>query len=257
VSNGARIEIIDICEEFSGLTALSDDRLVEVVWRALTTEHASLAVVAPLARRYPADVVPFAALREYREDALAQLRELMLPEEETYVGWSEIAGVNFPTCPGIEVVFDLNALLMVPSRSSAAVPAGAEAPAIVRLGAENAAEMVALTDVAFPGFFRPRTHVMGSYWGIRAEGELIAMAGERLAVPGMREISAVCTRPGHTGQGHAAHLIRHLLNEHASAGLESFLHVAETNQRAIALYGRLGFVVVGATRCTRIRRTAI
>jgi predicted GNAT family acetyltransferase len=44
---------------------------------------------------------------------------------------------------------------------------------------------------------------MGAYYGIRIGNELIAMAGERLAVPGFREISAVVTHPAHTGHGYA------------------------------------------------------
>jgi predicted GNAT family acetyltransferase len=101
--------------------------------------------------------------------------------------------------------------------------------------------MVALTNVAFPGFFRPRTHVLGQYFGIEADGQLIAMAGERLALPGYREISAVCTHPAHTGKGHAAALVQHLIRIHAAAGLRSFLHAGQANHRAIALYERLGF----------------
>lgn len=238
---------------------LPNDQLVDVVWHALNTEHAGLAIASPLARRYPADVVPFAALGEHQADALAELRELMSDEEETYVAWSLIEGKAFPECPGVEVVIALDALQMAPVRPvtyNAAAPSTAS-PLIEKLGPVNGPEMVALTDLAFPGFFRPRTYLMGSYWGIRLNGELIAMAGERMAIPGIREISAVCTHPGHTGRGYATRLIRHVMYEHAAAGLKSFLHVAETNQRAIALYERLGYVKVGVTRCTRIRRIPI
>ncbi len=66
---------------------------------------------------------------------------------------------------------------------------------IVRLGREDGPAMVALTDIAFPGFFRAKTYLMGTYYGIRVEGQLVAMAGERLAPTGYREISAVCTHP--------------------------------------------------------------
>jgi ribosomal protein S18 acetylase RimI-like enzyme len=241
------------------LTDSPNDQLVDVVWHALNTEHAGLAISAPLARRYPADVVPFAALQEHQADALAELRELMFDGEETYVAWSLIEGKAFPECPGVEVVLGLNALQMAPARpvSNNATAPDRATPLIERLGAVNGPEMVALTDLAFPGFFRTRTYLMGGYWGIRVDGELIAMAGERMAIPGFREISAVCTHPEHTRRGYATRLIRHVMNEHAAAGLKSFLHVAETNQRAIALYERLGYVKVGVTRCTRIRRIPI
>jgi predicted GNAT family acetyltransferase len=118
--------------------------------------------------------------------------------------------------------------------------------AIVRMTAADADAMVALTTLAFPGFFRERTHEMGSYYGIRVGGELVAMAGERLALPGMREISAVVTHPGHTGKGYARTLMNCLLREHATAGFKSFLHVGVRNTRAVALYEHMGFEVAGS-----------
>ena len=114
--------------------------------------------------------------------------------------------------------------------------------------------MVALTDLAFPGFFRPRTHQMGTYYGIRFHEELVAMAGERLAIPGCREISGVVTHPAHTGRGYATLLMNRLLEDHAAAGLQSFLHVSERNARAIAIYQRMGFVVLASVALWPISR---
>src|SRR5260370_438930 len=107
---------------------------------------------------------------------------------------------------------------------------------------EDEPDMVALTDLAFPGFFRARTYEMGTYYGIRINNELVAMAGERLAVPGFREISAVVTHPEHAGKGYATLLMNRLLHDHAAVGLQSFLHVKEQNPRAIAIYRRIGLV---------------
>jgi predicted GNAT family acetyltransferase len=102
--------------------------------------------------------------------------------------------------------------------------------------------MVALTTLAFPGFFRQRTCEMGSYYGVRsASGELIAMGGERLKLDGFTEISAVCTHPSFCGRGLAAAIIWKLVREHRHEGVVSWLHVASTNRRAEELYLRLGF----------------
>ncbi len=113
---------------------------------------------------------------------------------------------------------------------------------VERLGPTDVPAMLALKAAAFPGYFGPRAASLGSFYGVRVRGELAAMCGERLHLPGWREISALCTHPEHTGRGYAAMLLRRLMHEHRNLGLRSFLGVDERNARAISLYSRLGFV---------------
>src|SRR5258708_2416407 len=127
-------------------------------------------------------------------------------------------------------------------------------PEIVPLSNANASEMVALTDLAFPGFFRSRTSEMGSYYGVRANGELIAMSGERLTLDAYPEISGVCTHPAHRGKGLAASLIWQLVRNHRRDGRVSWLHVGNENHRAIELYLRMGFKEVRKVTLNRISR---
>ncbi|MFC8526163.1 GNAT family N-acetyltransferase [Nocardia sp. NPDC057227] len=113
---------------------------------------------------------------------------------------------------------------------------------VIELGAPDAAEMLDLVETTRPGPFWPRTHELGPYLGIRgADGLLLAMAGVRLRPPGWSEISAVCTVPEARGRGYAAQLIGELVARITALGDRPFLHVAETNTGAIALYERLGF----------------
>ncbi|MGA9709930.1 MAG: GNAT family N-acetyltransferase [Candidatus Sulfotelmatobacter sp.] len=101
--------------------------------------------------------------------------------------------------------------------------------------------MMALTALTKPGPFGKRTHELGTYLGIRCDGNLVAMAGERLKIPGYTEVSAVCTHPEHTGHGYARILIAKVMRRICSRGETPLLHVRGDNARAIALYERLGF----------------
>ena len=126
---------------------------------------------------------------------------------------------------------------------------------LTQLCARDAPQMVTLTDLAFPGFLRDRTYAMGSYYGVRSDGELIAMGGERLMLDGYPKISGICTHPAHRGSGFAAGINWQLVRNHRRNGLVSWLHVGAANTRAIALYVRLGFAVSRPVRLERLRRT--
>jgi ribosomal protein S18 acetylase RimI-like enzyme len=217
---------------------VDDDPLLDPAWNALETEHARFAAGDGWVRRYPAEVVPFAAVADNSADTLARLGNWLTPGEYVYVFGRQPVSTS-----GIKVGPPLNCYQMLgPSRLP--VEIADEGTTMERMTPKDAGAMVALTTLAFPGFFRERTYEMGSYYGIRVDGELVAMGGERLCLPGLREISAVVTRPGHTGKGYAHRLMTHLLREHASAGFKSFLHVNVLNSRAIALYERMGFTTV-------------
>ena len=215
-----------------------DDPLLDPAWNALETEHVRFAVGDGRARRYPADVVPFAALADNNADNLTKLGALLTAGEHVYLFGPQPVGAS-----GIKVGPPLNCFQML-GPTSLPRETDADKMQIVPMSAKDADAMVSLTTLAFPGFFRARTCEMGSYYGIRVDGELVAMGGERLCMPGIREISAVVTRPGHTGKGYAHRLMTRLLREHASAGVKSFLHVNVLNSRAIALYERMGFTTV-------------
>ena len=217
------------------------------VWHSLRGPHRHLAIDGGDACRYPADVTPFAALAEPGAAALRQLRGLLTPADSVW-----IVDAGQPLIPEISVEGNLECLQMVlPPRT----PLRESAPTldIIPLGASQAAEMVALTGVAFPGFFRPGTCRMGSYFGVRAaDGRLIAMAGERLRIEGYPEMSGICTHPTHRGQGLARRLILHLAALHRGQGLVSWLQVSAANANAIALYRDIGFEIVRSVMLLRI-----
>jgi ribosomal protein S18 acetylase RimI-like enzyme len=219
---------------------MTSNPFANIVWHALHTEHAQFAIEQNGAARYQAEIAPFAAFQDQKRSDVAALRVLFSQGERFYLIGGSPASNN-----ATEIGSPLQCLQMVfPERLQ---PASRDSESqILRLSSEDALDMITLTDLAFPGFFRPRTYEMGTYYGIRAGGQLVAMAGERLSIPGYREISAVCTHPEHTGRGYAKLLMFRLIRDHAEAGLRSFLHVSERNTHAIGIYSRMGFTVANA-----------
>jgi predicted GNAT family acetyltransferase len=211
--------------------------LDNVIWTALTTRHAKFAESFDQARRFMPEVTSLAAFLEPTDrgyESLAGLldvsRTIALALEAPYQprpGWNLVVGTPMP-----QMVYESTDVPL--SRASSD-------PGIVELRAADVPEMMELTALTKPGPFNRRTHELGTYLGIRRDGKLVAMAGERLKVPGYTEVSAVCTHPEHTGHGYARILMTEVMYRIGSRGETPFLHVREDNVRAIELYQRLGF----------------
>jgi predicted GNAT family acetyltransferase len=101
--------------------------------------------------------------------------------------------------------------------------------------------MLALAKLTQPGPFLARTPLMGTFIGIRIDGRLAAMAGERVRFPGYTELSGVCTHPDFRGRGLARRLSAAVAAGIEARGERPFLHAWSTNRAAISLYESLGF----------------
>ncbi|MBI2731433.1 MAG: GNAT family N-acetyltransferase, partial [Sphingobacteriales bacterium] len=114
---------------------------------------------------------------------------------------------------------------------------------IEKIEDSSADELEALINLVQPGYYSPGTKLMGEYYGIRQDGKLVAAAGERICLAEFTEVSGVVTHPEFTGKKYAQQLVSYVANKNFNAGLIPYLHVAETNERAIKLYEYLGFII--------------
>jgi ribosomal protein S18 acetylase RimI-like enzyme len=200
-------------------------------YAALAGPHKHLAERRRAALRYPVDVAPYATVPGQ-------------PDPGDWADLATLAGrparLRFAGAPawapvGWEVARHFR-LQMIDESTSAAY--WADATRLTETDVPDMLDLVASTD---PGPFLPRAIELGTYLGIRRDGALVAMAGERLHPPGWTEISAVCTRSEYRGQGLARQLVSALTTEIHARGENAFLHVSADNHRAIALYESLGF----------------
>jgi len=199
-------------------------------WWALNTLHKDFARGTDHAKRYRKGFLPFIACTDTLDDLVPWIE----PGEVFY-----IIG-RLPALPkGWTMEFELPCAQMVLSALPNSPLMGL--PPIEILGPDNATEMFDLINSIQPGYYNINTRQLGNYYGIRQQGRLVAMAGERMQFPGFSELSAICTDPSYTGRGYAQHLITHICREQAASNITPFLHTALTNQRAIKLYEHLGF----------------
>ena len=215
--------------------------LDNVIWQALTTRQTQFAEGDGRARRFVREVTLLGALLEDTPESYADFADvvgtggtgaLFLDEPyEPRAGWEFVA-----EAPLLQMVFE--------DGNHSAGRANSETEVIAKiaeLGPQDSPEMIELTSLTKPGPFGTRTHELGTYLGIRRGGKLVAMAGERLKVPGHTEVSAVCTHPDHTGNGYARVLMMEIMRRIQDRGETPFLHVRADNTRAIDLYKLLGF----------------
>jgi predicted GNAT family acetyltransferase len=231
------------------VSAATESALNRPVWSALTTGDRRFAEGGSLALRFPPDIAPFAATAEDSPEAFAALGALISRDGRVAL----VSLDKLKPHPGLEVVREAPIVQMV---ALAATPVSSQGFKPLVLGAADVPEMLDLAERTKPGPFGPRTHELGQYIGIRVDGPLAAMAGERMRLNGCVEISAVCVSPEHRGRGYAALLVAWLVHKLREEGATPFLHVFTDNVPAIALYERLGFTTRKTLRLTVFSRAA-
>lgn len=214
------------------MSATGEVLLDDPVRAALSGPHGRFAQACGRVLRYEPDVAPMLALpaepteQDWRDAAAlvapGGVVAVMKPPEELPGGWDVVR------------VFAL--VQMVEERATGAACAEA-----ITLGGGDVPEMLELVARTEPGPFLSRTVELGRYLGVRRDGALAAMAGERFRFDGWTEISAVCTLPEYRGEGLATRLMGELIAGIHGRGERAFLHVLSDNAGAIRLYEQLGF----------------
>ncbi|KWV58390.1 acyltransferase [Bradyrhizobium macuxiense] len=205
------------------------------IWHALTTRQQALAEGGTDARRFPVAIAPFADMVDMSESSFAALGALL--------SGPEIAVLFTPDPVTAPPAFKV--LLAETGEQMVGTPAACSLPGvdIVTLGAADVPAMTALIELTKPGPFSTRTHELGTFLGIRVDGELVAMTGERMKPGNYTEMTAVCVHPAHRGRGYAQVLLSAVSRQIVARGEIPFLHVFTNNISAIALYRRQGMEI--------------
>lgn len=216
------------------------------IWSALETRHAHLAVGGPLAWRYRPEVAAFAASRDESDASVAALATLPEPGQEI-----RLLQASVPTTPaGVSVIASVAAVQMVLVRPPAPVPDAR----IEQFRPEDAAEMLDLATLTKPGPFTLHALDFGDFFGIRVDGRIIAMAGERFKQPGYTEVSGICTHPDFRSRGLGRLMTVFMVHHVLGRGETPYLHSYANNEPALALYRSLGFELRTPMTVTVFRR---
>ena len=228
---------------------MSDGRLAALgrpIWNALTTGWAHLAEGDRRAWRLKRDYGMFGAAADRTDESLSALAELVPAAGELWLVERDAQDI-----PGTRVLRARGAVQMAARAITLGPSPDVE---ILDLSDTDAPEMFDLASLTQPGPYVAHTNRLGCFIGIRRDGRLVAMAGERMRMPGMAEVSAVCTHPDWRGRGYAAALMRIVAQRMLARGEVPFLHAYADNEATISLYRTLGFEVAGEVVATVIVR---
>lgn len=215
-------------------------------WYALNSNHRHLAIWGNIAARYQPDVSFAAAMPENNTLGFDDLRSLVVIDEMIFVlgelpedlpDWEVSQTSQYPQmiCEDLKPRPHLEAIYLT---------------------TDDVPDMLDLVALTHPGPFLPRTIEMGKYLGLHRDGQLVAMAGERLHLTGYCEISAVCTHPDYRGRGFAGALTTMLAEIIVEREEVPFLHLSPTNDVAMKLYKKLGFQLRKEIKLAGIKRLA-
>lgn len=220
-------------------------KLDNPAWHALTERHACFAQGNSLFKRYDTSIVLFSGYDPAATGITHEFDAVISPGDSFFL-FGDLPALP----PGYSVESDVECLQMV-CEKPVAVPVTEE---IVLLNESHYAAMYALVSEVFPGYYLPGTPAMGDYVGIFRDGKLAAIAGERLCMHDLTEISAVVTHPQYTGRKYAQQLMTWLHDKNLQSGYTPFLHTGSRNERAIGIYGLLGYTKRRLIMATKIKR---
>ena len=208
------------------------DKLRNPVWQALQETHEQLGIDYDRLKCYDPKICPFGAINEDQRVS-GQIDQYASLIDDFY-----IVGERPQYGDSVFLRRELICLQMI--LENKIITEGNDS--IVRLNNGFEQELLDLVTLVLPGYFKLKTPLMGSYYGIFQEGKLVAATGERMKMNGYTEVSGVVTHPEHTGKGYSKQLIAWTANMIFEENKIPFLHVAETNNIAISLYKKLGFI---------------
>ena len=216
------------------------------VWSALDTRHHALAQGDKLARRYPSSIVPFAATATDDAESLQALGKLVPPNESVIMLQAD--AIALPVrLSAISTAFGVQMVAEAPLQT-------VSDERVQPLTQDDAAEMLALASLTRPGPFTLGALSLGDFWGVKVDGRLVAMAGERMKQPGYTELSGVCSHPEFRGGGLGRLLSLFVANQIMARGEIPYLHAYATNAAAIKLYESIGFRLRSAMNVAVVQR---
>ncbi|RWF27886.1 GNAT family N-acetyltransferase [Mesorhizobium sp.] len=217
------------------------------IWSALSSRHQSFAQGDSLAKRYRPSIVPFAATAADDTASLEALGRLIPPLESSIVVQAD--AIVLPAA--LSAISTASLVQMIAEQPVQAV----SDERIRRLTQHDAAEMLALAALTRPGPFTLEALSLGDFWGVKIDGRLAAMAGERMKQPGYTELSGVCSHPDFRGGGLARRLSLFVANQIMTRGEIPYLHAYASNVAAIGLYESIGFRLRSMMNMAVVQRT--
>ena len=165
------------------------NKLDNPAWYALTETQKNFAIGSNELKCYGKNIVAFAAYHSSEKNFLTGLDDLYEPNESFFII------DELPALPSNYIIETILPCLQMICLSAISITPDAT---IVKMKDDNEEEMTALVHLALPGYYKPGTRLMGDYFGIKTNNQLVSLAGERIRMNGFTEISAVVTHPEFT-----------------------------------------------------------
>jgi len=212
--------------------------LDNMIWNAITTGNISIADQKDNAGVYKENIAPFASVKEWNEINVNQLHSLIPPGRRIAMAYPE----NFHLHTDQWLILQQMDCYQMVYENPIAQFTTTASTLITRLNETHVPQMLELTALTKPGPFFEKTILFDNYFGIFQNGQLAAMAGQRMHPVPYMEVSAVCTHPDFRGKGYAKAIMLHVMKIILDNSFIPFLHVLAENTSAITLYESIGFI---------------